>query len=110
MDEEYLDYSEIILVYFNDLGETICMTTVIRLPIPKETEMRYGHIDFYADETFDLINNYSVSSQTHIMSYIFNILIYVSIYFGIALVLGVLVFSYGLIKYLKRKRRGKTYD
>lgn len=102
LNEAYLNDSEIKLVYFNDLGETIYLSGVITIPIAEPNETRHGKIIFNADEPYGVINNYSVTSGRGIGEFL-KILSYIALYFGIAFILGVVVFIYGLIGYYQRK-------
>lgn len=105
LNEEYKNYSEIKLVFFNDEGETVYLSDIITIPIADTYQTRHGYLVFDADDPYEVINNYSVSNGSGIGD-ILKILWYFAAYFGIAIILGVVVFIYGLIRYLQRKYRG----
>lgn len=100
--DEYRNYTSFKIVCFDDLGHTIYMSEVIQNEIPQDGEKRFGHIDFYAYEPYEVITEYYVHSTT-VYDTVLRIIFGVLAYFGIAVVLGVIVFMVGWIKYLRRK-------
>ena len=105
LDEEYKNYSEIKLVLFNDEGETVYLSDIITIPIADTYQTRHGYLNFFAEEPYQIVNHYSVTSGNALGSFL-KLLWYIAIYFGVAFVLGLVVFIYGLIRYLQRKYRG----
>lgn len=62
-DDEYSDFSRIILVYFNDDGETLLKEEMELFDLNKQRKVRYGQIDLYIGETIYAENNYRAGSN-----------------------------------------------
>ncbi len=69
--DDYLNYSEVKIVFFNNFGETLYISDAIELEYPDKHEGRYGEIQFHAKEPYSIENNYSISGSLWFIIVIF---------------------------------------
>lgn len=100
---EYYDYTEYIIICFNETGDTVYISEPILNHTPNEDEVRYGLLEFYANEPYHLENLYEIRPTSGSRIF-YQVLMVLLGYFSISVILGVVVFTIGMIKHIRRRR------
>ncbi|MCD8562077.1 MAG: hypothetical protein LRY20_01185 [Acholeplasmataceae bacterium] len=102
---EYLSYSEIKIVFLAEDKSTLYISDEITIEHPKRNEQRYGEIEFYASEPFDVTNYYTIGSWGAFTSVI--VIGIVGIVLSIGVITGLTII---MVKLMRKRRRCERID
>lgn len=110
-DDEYTYFSRIILIYFDNDGQTLLTEEMTLFDDHKQRQVRYGQIDLFIGDTIYVENNYRPGSNLTIVFLLLAVLVvlkaifeYLKYFVPILFIIGIVAVILYVIQRLKVKK------